>query len=333
MILIISNKGDIHCNPVIKHLQNSNAPYFRLNTEELITDYRISFLKDCENRSYLQLSNLKNNKTLHSNKITAVWDRRPITQKAMNNDKKIEKIINDEIKELNLWIRYFFHGTKMIGSSVFDRPNESKIRQIDVVEEIISSEELDIKIPKTILTNDIDSLNHFIKTKNYIVIKPIGADAYQVDDIYEIPFISLKKSASDLRTQVSQQDLDLCPVFCQEYIEKKFELRVTSIGSKHYTCMIDSQKLPSGKGKEDWREGYQHGLKELQTVIDTPPIIEQFCNSYLKNINSNFGCFDFIIDTNDDYYFLECNPNGQWMWIEEDTGMPISKAIADFLSS
>jgi len=35
---------------------------------------------------------------------------------------------------------------------------------------------------------------------------------------------------------------------------------------------------------------------------------------------------------NGNYYFLECNPNGQWLWIEEDIGLPISKAIADYLN-
>ena len=49
-------------------------------------------------------------------------------------------------------------------------------------------------------------------------------------------------------------------------------------------------------------------------------------------MNLNFGCFDFIKAKNDHYYFLECNPNGQWMWLEEDLGMPISESIANYLS-
>ncbi|MGH3800408.1 MAG: hypothetical protein ACRDTD_09805 [Pseudonocardiaceae bacterium] len=28
---------------------------------------------------------------------------------------------------------------------------------------------------------------------------------------------------------------------------------------------------------------------------------------------------------------LECNPNGQWAWIEDETGLPISSALADAL--
>jgi hypothetical protein len=32
------------------------------------------------------------------------------------------------------------------------------------------------------------------------------------------------------------------------------------------------------------------------------------------------------------WIFLEINPNGQWAWIENETGLPIAAAIADALS-
>ena len=332
MILIISNKGDIHCNPVIKHFLKTNTPYFRLNTEDLTNDYKISFGTYTNKRPTLRLKNKKNNKTLLSDEVTAVWDRRPLSQKInFEGDEKVKTIIDEEINELNLWIRYYFHGVKMIGSSVLDRPNESKIRQINIAESIIDIDKLDISIPSSIITNELSSISDFIDGKDFIVIKPIGSDAFQVDDTYEIPFVSLKKPVEEVKESVTQKDLDFCPVFMQEYIEKEYELRITSVGTKHFCCKIDSQKLPSGKGKEDWREGYDHGLKDLQEAIKIPKEIEIFCNKYLKSIDSSFGCFDFMKGKNGQFYFLECNPNGQWMWLEEDINLPISKAIADFL--
>ncbi|MEL5957639.1 hypothetical protein AADR41_23270 [Streptomyces sp. CLV115] len=30
---------------------------------------------------------------------------------------------------------------------------------------------------------------------------------------------------------------------------------------------------------------------------------------------------------------LECNPNGQWAWLEDAAGLPITAAIADLLES
>ena len=52
---------------------------------------------------------------------------------------------------------------------------------------------------------------------------------------------------------------------------------------------------------------------------------------YLKRMHLNFGCFDFIVTPDGEYVFLECNPNGQWLWIEEEPGMKISEAIAEAL--
>ncbi len=46
----------------------------------------------------------------------------------------------------------------------------------------------------------------------------------------------------------------------------------------------------------------------------------------------NFGCFDIAYTKDGKFVFFESNPNGQWLWIEEATGLPIGKAIAELLS-
>ncbi len=46
-----------------------------------------------------------------------------------------------------------------------------------------------------------------------------------------------------------------------------------------------------------------------------------------------FGAFDFALDANDVLVFLECNPNGQWAWLEEEhAGLPMTAALADLLA-
>ena len=44
-----------------------------------------------------------------------------------------------------------------------------------------------------------------------------------------------------------------------------------------------------------------------------------------------YGCIDMIITPNNEYVFLEINPNGQWRFVEEQTGMSIGKTIAQLL--
>jgi glutathione synthase/RimK-type ligase-like ATP-grasp enzyme len=44
-------------------------------------------------------------------------------------------------------------------------------------------------------------------------------------------------------------------------------------------------------------------------------------------MNLEFAAVDLLQTLDDEIVFLEINPNGRWLWIEEQTGMDISKDI------
>jgi glutathione synthase/RimK-type ligase-like ATP-grasp enzyme len=62
-----------------------------------------------------------------------------------------------------------------------------------------------------------------------------------------------------------------------------------------------------------------------------PAAIEEKCVALTQRLGLRFGCIDMIVTPEDKYVFLEINPNGQWRWVQELTGMPIAEAIADLL--
>ncbi|OKH31985.1 hypothetical protein NIES2101_41085 [Calothrix sp. HK-06] len=66
-------------------------------------------------------------------------------------------------------------------------------------------------------------------------------------------------------------------------------------------------------------------------MCECPAEIADKFIAYMKAFGINFGCFDIAYSKSGEYVFFECNPNGQWLWIEELTGAPISKAVADML--
>ncbi len=47
---------------------------------------------------------------------------------------------------------------------------------------------------------------------------------------------------------------------------------------------------------------------------------------------SNFGAFDFVVQPDGTWRVLECNPAGQWLWLEYQAGLPIAAALADLLA-
>ena len=64
---------------------------------------------------------------------------------------------------------------------------------------------------------------------------------------------------------------------------------------------------------------------------ETPPTVREGVLRFLREFGLRFGAFDFSVDSDGQWWFLECNPAGQWGWLVEETGVPIADAIADEL--
>jgi hypothetical protein len=106
---------------------------------------------------------------------------------------------------------------------------------------------------------------------------------------------------------------------------KQYEIRATYVDGK-----IFSAKLWNPQGHErviDWRPPEEFRALAHEAVA-TPDHIRDFCLAFMESYNLRYGAFDFTVDENEVYTFLELNPNGQWLWIERLTGYPISRAIA-----
>src|SRR5262249_2530274 len=121
--------------------------------------------------------------------------------------------------------------------------------------------------------------------------------------------------------------LAVCPAIFQEYIEKQVELRITIVGDQVFTAAIHSQEHPQTQG--DFRrlalmpnpESVKH------TIFDLPSEIRSKLLSLMSRLGLVFGCVDMILTPCGEYVFLEVNPAGQWGWIEQMTGMPITEAL------
>ena len=51
----------------------------------------------------------------------------------------------------------------------------------------------------------------------------------------------------------------------------------------------------------------------------------------MEDFNLYFGAFDFVVNKQNEWIFLEVNPNGQWMWLEKALDIPISQHIFRYL--
>ncbi len=52
----------------------------------------------------------------------------------------------------------------------------------------------------------------------------------------------------------------------------------------------------------------------------------------MKRLDLSFGTIDLVETPEGDYVFLEVNPSGQWLWLDDKLDLGISDAVASWLA-
>lgn len=170
-------------------------------------------------------------------------------------------------------------------------------------------------VPPTLITSCPDAARAFIKRQAPVIYKPLHDPVYLVDGVSSVIKVA----------EVAPDDIDDCVAgtahLFQALVDKTADVRVTVIGRRVFCVRIDSDLL-------DWRTDYS---KLRYTAVQAPPGIESALHRYLAHFGLVFGAFDFAIDREGRWWFLECNPSGQWYWLESETGLPMCATLADLL--
>ena len=326
MILVITNKEDVHPTPVIEILNKRNIPVFRLNTESLLTDYEFCWWNDSDN-THFYITNRQTGLRLDEVNLTTVWDRRleKPSELPINGTEAINKHNLEEAVGFLRFLRSYIANKPSLGSIKFDGLASSKMEQMRIALLV------GLNVPNTCFSNCQENIIAMAKQFDELVLKPIDSNGvWNEEDEQEYVFYT-QKVFSEAIMSAPKEAFTQTVSFVQNYIPKAFELRVTVVAGKVFCCKIESQHLADDCGRIDWRQGDDKGLKYSPFTL--PDDISQKCLQFLRLMKLNFGAFDFIVTPSGEYVFLECNPNGQWLWIELETGMKISEAIAAALET
>lgn len=175
-----------------------------------------------------------------------------------------------------------------------------------------------LSVPRTLITNDPAEVTRFsADAGGSMVYKTLTSMGLDRDGQPAAVYTSIVGSA-DTR----DPSIGLTAHTFQEWVEKKTEARVTVVGDQCFAVAIHAGSPASSI---DWRADYD---AVSYTVIDLPPDLVTKLRRYLDRFGLVYGAFDLIESPDGAWYFLECNPNGQWGWIAEETGLPIADAFA-----
>jgi glutathione synthase/RimK-type ligase-like ATP-grasp enzyme len=125
---------------------------------------------------------------------------------------------------------------------------------------------------------------------------------------------------------IDPEQLSTTAHLIQEWIPKDYEVRVTMVGRTPFAAAIFAG---SDAARVDWRADYP-SLTYKQ--IEPPPEVTAGMIRYLRTLGLNYGAFDFIVEPDGSWRALECNPAGQWLWLEHQVGLPIAAALAKLLA-
>ncbi|MBP2334898.1 glutathione synthase/RimK-type ligase-like ATP-grasp enzyme [Saccharothrix coeruleofusca] len=173
--------------------------------------------------------------------------------------------------------------------------------------------------PKTIITNDPEDVRRFYdECSGKMVFKSMTGPFLlpgEVEDEYIpetfVPGMPLVRPFTDEDMEHVDSVRQSACMF-QELVEKKHELRVTVFEDQIFTCRIESQE--NELTRHDWRR--QDSLPRA-TAGELPDSVAKACLKLLDEFDLRFGAFDFIVTPDDEHVFLEVNPNGQWLFVQE----------------
>ncbi|MFE5586017.1 ATP-grasp ribosomal peptide maturase [Kitasatospora sp. NPDC056531] len=308
-VLVLTNPYDVTADVVLRLLAERRVPVVRLDPgADLHADASLTVTYDTdEQRGTLRTAS----RELDTTRIRSVWVRRPSPYEGPPG-------LNDQDRrfaaEQALW------GTRGIlaslpGASYLNHPWNNRAAEFKPAQ-LSTARRCGFLVPDTVITNDPHEARKFATHQpGGVVYKPLWNTLYRVDDRPHSVWVR-EVHAAEITDAVS-----VCPHMFQAKVDKAFDVRVTAVGGRVFGVRIDSPDL-------DWR--HRQDLMTC-TPVEVPEPIARATVAYLAELRLTYGAFDLAATTAGDWYFLECNPNGQWAWQPAETTAAVAHAIADQL--
>lgn len=312
-VLICSQYGELQVAEVIKLLkdQGLNCVLFeRYRKDQFITyDYQ-----DGGSCAFLRVGDTEY--PLNSITFPVVWYRpKPILYSELPgcNAKVEEKFCAQEWGVILRSLDVYLAQSKWINPIVNSRRASNKAFQLRI------ASDMGLPIPQTIITNKAEDALILFKN-NRVIYKTLSSFFTATQAIYTNE-ITLK----DIECKKNQ--IAMAPGIFQKYIEKQYELRITIIGDSLFIARINSQL--TAESAIDWRRKPDSSLYEMG---DISKVTRDKLIALHKRLGLIYAAYDFIVDTDGNEIFIECNPSGQWLWLENALGLEVSKMMVKELN-
>ena len=165
-----------------------------------------------------------------------------------------------------------------------------------------------LRIPATLMSNSPGAVRTFFESGRRIICKPFVSHFWE-----QSTGGSAVAGTFELRSDQLPEDevFTFAPAIYQHRVAKSFDVRTVLMGQSVY-----SFALRTPDGALDWRP--QAALRKmLVEPVATPSPVERAVLTFAQKTGVCFGSVDFAVDAGGEWWFLEINEQGQFLWLDE----------------
>ena len=167
-----------------------------------------------------------------------------------------------------------------------------------------------LKVPATLMSNSPAAVRDFFdQNPNNAICKAFASHVWQQQGSEDVV---VTETFCLSREQLPPDEvLTYAPAIYQQMVKKQFDVRVMLMGERIYSFAL---RTPGNS--LDWR--HDAGLRNLDVeTIQTPVQVESGILRFAQKTGVSFGAMDFAVDRNGEWWFLEINEQGQFLWLDE----------------
>lgn len=308
MILVVSSAKDSHARRVMDELEVLGAEARLLDLSEFPQSLGLMAAYSGSGASRFELR-WADGTRLNADAIDAVWWRRP----------QPFQVSSGIIRPVHMTFAYnecheafagFWQSLDVdwVNHPTRDYVAAHKAYQLKVAQEV------GLTVPRTLISNDPAEVQAFVEDQGH------GRTIYKAFTATEQEWREtrlLREDELPLLTNVRH-----APVIFQEYIEPGADLRITAVGDDLFAAAIYPQETAYAV---DFRIDMHAARTEAHEL---PPDFADRLRTLMRRLGLVYGAIDVRLGKDGRYVFLEINPAGQWLFVEQRTGQPITATLA-----
>ncbi|RPE47122.1 ATP-grasp ribosomal peptide maturase [Streptomyces sp. Ag109_O5-1] len=307
-VLVATETDDLTADMVIAHLNRRNVPVVRFNPADIGPDLTVSaWFGACPAPVSGQARTLS--RTVDLTVVRSVYWRRPVWPAFEHLGADDARFAAAQVRHGLGGILYALDGPLWVNHPLANAAADYKPAQLAM------AQRLGLTVPPTLVTNDPAEAREFTAQHDQVIFKTLRWTPCWRDGV------PVTGWADPVTASEIDESVRVAPHLFQAVVDKTADLRVLVVGRQVFAVRIESGML-------DWRK--DHSALSY-SVVDLPDRMEKMLLAYLDHAGLVSGSFDLAVDKTDSLWWLELNPNGQWGWLEEATGLPMSVAFADLL--